>query len=121
MRQSVGSVQSPSHDPYYTHNVTPEQRMIGAMLERAILDATGNCRMSLDRGSVTVQAHAYRWIFNWQHDHHPEVGTYGWVCESIGICPIRTQRIIRQMIADRQKLNHARPLHLIDCIQPLEY
>ena len=107
-------------DIWYQHKVTPEQRLIGAMIERAILDATGRFRVSMDN-NTRVQKDAQKWIFNWREVDDNPVGTFGWACEVIGADPKILQAIIRQAVSDGYVFLYAKNLAILTCIKPLEF
>lgn len=79
-----------------------------AVLERALLDASGN-NSGVAIGALHKKK-AINWCLNWAEEDVNYVGTFPWICEYLDINPVKIRKKIKQALQSGKKIanNHIR-------------
>lgn len=97
-----------------------EQRLIIAILERAILDAaeTDSAKIRSNRyDPAQVKKEAIRWLrldqesISEREMLRPKNFSFVWICQHLGLCPIKAQQVIKKrlpIIYAKHRLAHGR-------------
>jgi hypothetical protein len=91
-------------DPTNKLFAVPELACLAAILERALLDASGN--IPGDWPGSDTQREARRWLFCWCDSDRKTPFTFPWVCEHLSLCPLRVRKNIKRVVRIRQKTKH---------------
>ncbi len=108
---SLGKTASDLASP---NRVTPEQRLLAAVLARAILDATGNDRVHPD---PKWQRGAKSWLLH--EKITDDEMSLGWICQHLGLCPLTLREIVKRMIKERAYMEFPFPALIENTITPL--
>ena len=94
------------YDPDPETVCTPEQRLCVAVLERAILDATGNIRvspiLSSNESKRKAEMTAKSWVFLEIENY--KVMSFNWICDHLGLNPADIRVIVQGLIKDDVRL-----------------
>ena len=91
-------------DPNSPMAGVPERALLAAVLERAILDATGNVTGHDDKSDA--RRDATNWLSNWTEADTETRFTFPWICQHLDVCPHRVLSALRTHLGVRQKARH---------------
>lgn len=79
-----------------------EKALLVAVLQRAIMDAAGQCGLSLGEQAVTgVRNNARRWITYWDDEDEKYPMSFPWVCLHLDLNPKEVRKTAREFFEKR--------------------